>query len=375
MTRVPGLGRGVVHNLLDVIDDPLELFQSPESIRQHSVRGIGPSRGETLIDRLHRWDPEESASRLEEQRIGLLSIRDESYPDSLRSIHEPPVVLFYRGNPDLLEPCRVAIVGTRRASEEGKEIARDLARGLTRRNVVVVSGLAAGIDSAAHRGALDGEATTVAVLGNGLQQVYPARNRDLQNRMADEALVLSEYPPDQDPSRHTFPERNRIISGLSSAVLVVQAGERSGSLITADFALEQGRDVYAVPGNVNSNLHDGCHLLLKQGAGLVEEVEDLIDYLQLSGHYVPTERSVELDPESARLLEHLAEKPRHVDELVMESQLDLATVSRCLMELEDANLVLPAPGQRYQRSRDAQHARISVREPDPSEGTEEMNPD
>ncbi len=204
-----------------------------------------------------------------------VSVLDAAYPDLLRRIVDPPLVLWVRGT--LPATPAVAVVGSRNATAEGLANARRLSRGLAEAGLVVVSGLARGIDGAAHRGALDGEGCTVAVLGSGPDVIYPAGHAGLAADVLRQGAIVSEYPPGAPPLTWRFPLRNRVISGLSRAVLVVQAGEKSGSLITARAALEQGRDVLAVPGGIASGCHRGCHGLIKDGARLVETVEDILD--------------------------------------------------------------------------------------------------
>jgi DNA processing protein len=209
-----------------------------------------------------------------------LTIADPAYPDLLRRIDDPPVVLWTRGDPEALaQQPAVAVVGSRNATPEGLVCARRLARGLSEAGVLVVSGLARGIDAAAHRGALDRDGRTVAVLGNGADRTYPAAHGGLAAELVARGCLVSEYPPGTPPLPRHFPLRNRIISGLCRAVVVVQASDRSGSLITARTALDQGREVLAVPGGVASGCHRGCHALIKDGARLVETVEDILEEL------------------------------------------------------------------------------------------------
>jgi DNA processing protein len=286
---------------------------------------------------------------------------DSIYPDGLAGIYDPPPALFYRGNTDVIDATRLAIVGTRKGSELGKQFTQTLARDLADIGITIVSGLASGIDAAAHRGAINAkENATAAVLGTGVDIAYPKRNRELQQELERTGLLLSEYPPGTEPDGRHFPERNRIISGLSSAVVVVQAGVRSGAIITADFALEQGRDVYAVPGAVNDDLHKGCHRLIKEGAGLIESAEDVIDYLQVEGEFSPSDQTVVLEPEAHLLFEKIHSRPIHLNELAEETGLDHGTCSKHLLSLEDKGLILALPGQRYQRSQDAKQMTVEI---------------
>ncbi len=213
------------------------------------------------------------------QGLSLLTVFDPAYPPLLRHIPDPPIALWTQGNQGLLDEPAVAIIGSRKATTAGLALARQLARDVSRCGLVVVSGLARGIDGAAHQGALDAGGPTVAVVANGLDIVYPAEHRALTMAIARDGLIISEFPPGTRPFPAHFPLRNRIITGLCRAVVVVEAGERSGSLITARAALDQGRDVLAVPGPVAGGLHRGCHALIKDGARLVESVEDILEEL------------------------------------------------------------------------------------------------
>ena len=203
------------------------------------------------------------------------------YPTALAAIHDPPPTIWVRGRLDAFRAPMVAIVGSRRASPYGLEVARRLGADLARRQVTVVSGMARGVDSAAHRGALEGGGVTVAVFGCGVDVIYPPEHGALAARIADRGALVSEFPPGMAPLKSNFPQRNRIISGLSLAVVVVEAAEGSGSLITAEFALEQGRAVLAVPGNVLGGRNYGAHALLRDGAKLVECADDILEEIQL----------------------------------------------------------------------------------------------
>lgn len=353
----------MVNNLIDAVGDNVRaLFEQPERVHELDVKGIGEKRTETMVESLRKWELDKAAEKLSDHDIGVLSRADESYPEALAEIYDPPPALFYRGDPSVLEGTAVAIVGTRSASEHGKEVAESIARGLAEIDITVVSGLAAGIDGAAHRGALNADGPTAAVLGTGVDRTYPSRHRDLQTAVANEGVVMSEYPPGTEPKQAHFPERNRIVSGLSRATIVVQAGARSGALITADFALEQGREVYAVPGHVDEDNHRGCHMLIKQGAGLVESAEDVIDYLQIEGVFSAPGQSITLSEREAQLFERIKHQPVTIDQLVNETGISTGECSELLLELENKNLVVGLPGQRYQQSHDARHVDVMVEE-------------
>lgn len=321
-----------------------------------------------MHENIQQWDLAAARDRLSEKDVGVIGSHTQDYPDHLDNIYDPPPVLFYRGSLQSLRTPAIAVVGTRKASELGKNFAQQLARDLADYGVTIVSGLASGIDAASHRGAINAdEDRTVAVLGTGVDIAYPRRNEELQTEIERKGLLVSEYTPGTDPNARHFPERNRIISGLSSAVIVVQAGVRSGAIITADCALEQGREVYAVPGAVNDDLHDGCHRLIKEGAGLVECAEDIIDFLQVEGDFTPPDQTIAITPDQQAIYECVKSKPVHVDEIVQATGLELGFCAKNLLELENKGLILSLPGKRYQRSADAKQVDVEVAEEESDE--------
>ena len=264
--------------------------------------------------------------------------RDPGFPPLLGAIHDPPRELFLRGAGavELLAEPAVAIVGARACSAYGRAVARTLGRELAAAGVVVISGMARGVDGEAHRGALDAGGATFAVLGCGIDRDYPAAHAELARRVGERGLLLSEYGPGVEPAPWRFPARNRIIAGLCRATVVVEARKRSGALITADFALEEGREVLAVPGEITSTLSDGTNALLRLGATPVTSAADV---LEVFGLETPPQRAVPVGPAAASLLEHLRTGASTVDELVRSCGLPPADASAALVELELANLV------------------------------------
>jgi DNA processing protein len=279
------------------------------------------------------------------RRRGLrwLDATDASFPRLLAAIHDPPPGLFLRGNApqEILARPAVAVVGARACSPYGAQVARMLGRELASAGLVVVSGLARGIDGEAHRGALDAGGPTVAVLGCGIDRDYPAAHVELARRVAACGLVVSEYAPGVEPAPWRFPARNRIIAGLCAATVVVEARERSGALITADFALEEGRDVFACPGEITSTLSTGTNELIRLGAAPLTRVDDVLD--QLGASRPPADASPELGADAQEVLARL-ERPSTVDELVRASPFDAARTAVALSELELAGLVASADG-------------------------------
>jgi DNA processing protein len=264
------------------------------------------------------------------------------FPGLLRSIHDPPPGLFLRGaaDPELLSRPAVAVVGARACSGYGAAVARSLARDLAAAGLVVVSGLARGIDAEAHRGVLEAGGTTVAVLGCGIDRDYPAAHRELAQRVVETGLIVSEYAPGVEPAPWRFPARNRIVAGLCAATVVVEARERSGALITADLALEEGREVFAVPGEITSSLSAGTNDLLKLGASPLTSAADVLSSFGLE----TTPAAATVKGAAAELLELLRDAPASADELVRRAGLDAGEIARALVELELAGLAVDADG-------------------------------
>jgi DNA processing protein len=286
----------------------------------------------------------------------VLTIQDERYPDNLREIFDPPLVLYYAGNIEILKAPAVSIVGARKSSPYGRAVAERLAHDLALRGLVIVSGLARGIDSVGHWGALKG-GKTIAVLGSGLGRIYPRENRPLFEKIVETGIVLTEYPSKSPPLGFHFPLRNRIISGLSLALVVIEATRKSGSLISAKLALEENREVMAVPGNITSDLSQGVHSLIKTGAKLVEDWRDVAEELPLpwreklfseDGNKKP--KPPVLTPEEKRIYDLLPlDALTSIDELVEKSDLSVSELLYILLNLELHDLVSQRPGKLFQR--------------------------
>ncbi|RMG36929.1 MAG: DNA-protecting protein DprA [Gammaproteobacteria bacterium] len=354
LLRAPGLGPRRLLPLLEQVADPEVLLASPP-----------PNTPEKVRQALGEADREQAKRDLEwltESGNRLLPYTADDYPPLLRELADPPLALFLRGDAALLGLPQIAVVGSRNASRAGLENAHRFARHLADSGLVVTSGLAAGIDSAAHRGALAaGSGTTIAVLGTGLDRVYPARNRELAHQIAEQGLLVSEYPPGTTPLRGNFPRRNRIIAGLSLGTLVVEATLASGSLITARLAGEIGREIFAIPGSIHNPRARGCHALIRQGAKLVETgahiVEELVSQL---GRLLPEEpmtadldpgvsSAPDLDPDYRELLELMGWEPVSIDWLVTQSRFSAAEISSMLLLLELQGHVSSEPGGLFVR--------------------------
>ena len=285
----------------------------------------------------------------QQQGIAVLTWEDGEYPQRLKRIDSPPPVLYVRGRLQDGDDWAVAVVGTRKMSAYGRRVAEDVAAVLARHGVTVVSGLARGVDATAHRAALRGGGRTLAVLGSGVDVIYPPEHRRLAAEIANQGALLSEFPPGSKPEAGNFPQRNRIIAGLSLAVVVVEAGRKSGALITASFAADQGRDVFAVPGNIYAGGCEGTNWLLSQGAAPLTRPEDVLDALDVTllTRQREARRTLPEDTTERRLLDLLGEEPLHLDEISARSGLPVAQVTATLTLMELKGLVRQVGGMQY----------------------------
>jgi DNA processing protein len=336
--------------LLRECPDPVELLAAPR-------RQLGKLASDALLARLCApLEPERDAALrawLAHSTHEVLAWDDPDYPQRLLRLADPPLVLFLVGRRDLLNRPALAIVGSRNATPGGKETARAFAQALGEAGLTIVSGMALGIDGAAHEGALDTAASTIAVIGTGPDRVYPARHRALAHAIAARGAMLSEFPPGMPPLPQNFPQRNRVISGIALGVLVVEATLSSGSLITARLAGDQGREVFAIPGSIHSPFARGCHRLIREGAKLVETAQDVLDELHWQGAG-PTVRTLRapaaVEGEAGAVLAALGHDPADVDTLVARSGLTAAAVATALVSLQLAGAVATSPGGLWQRA-------------------------
>jgi DNA processing protein len=305
-----------------------------------------------LLKTRHALDLTANMASLERDGVRITTPVDVSYPALLQEIGAPPPVLYYRG--ELLETDRmaVAIVGTRRVTSYGRDMASRIAGDLARAGVTIVSGLARGVDGVAHQAALDAGGRTIAVLGSGVNRIYPPEHRNLARRIAEQGAIVSDYLPDTPPDGVNFPPRNRIISGLSLGVVVIEAPDRSGALITVDFAADHGRDVFAVPGPATATNSAGCNRIIREGARLVRNAEDVLEDLQIARRHeaVAIQQALPMNEEDRRLLAVLSSAPQHIDDLAALSDSPVAAVSARLMTLELQGLVRNAGAQHYTRA-------------------------
>ncbi len=368
LVLVPGLGPALAGRLLARFQTPRRIFDAPpDSLR--SIPGLGPKtiarlQDSALLSQI-RGQAEDQLAWLGRSGATVLTCQDPEFPARLLQIHDPPLLLFCRGRLELLSLPAVAVVGSRAATGYGERVARELGRELANHGIVVLSGMALGIDGAAHRGALDSSGLTTGVLGCGIDVIYPRQHETLFAEVGRRGLLVSEYGPGIGPARFRFPARNRIVSGLSLGVVVVEAGSRSGALITARMALEQGREVFAVPGRVDSFRSRGTHELLRQGATLVSSVDDILEELRFvttdpmeggkgstAGGLQPETEKVDTDglnPEESRVLAGLDTYPRDIDSLARAVGMEPARLHGILLQLEIMGRVRQLPGQQYER--------------------------
>lgn len=334
----------------------LQEFGSPEAIFAASMASLKACVKPEVAGGLARLPVNDLAAPglawLEDNNNHIVTLADSDYPQALLNIPDPPLLLYVKGRLDLLNRSALAVVGSRNATPQGISNAEAFARSLSDAGVCVISGMAHGIDAAAHRGALRGQGGSIAVVGTGLDKIYPAANRDLAHLLAQQGALVSEFPLGTPPLAANFPRRNRLISGMSLGCLVVEASLQSGSLITARLALEQGREVFAIPGSIHAPQSKGCHALLKQGAKLVETAQDILEELKIPlarSASAPTPQDGAQQDRPDALLDHLGFDPVDVDTLSARSGLTVSQLSAMLLSLELDGCICALPGGLYQR--------------------------
>jgi len=347
LTLTPGLGPSVVRKLLKEYGLPQRVLEQPRAtLATHaSAESISALFSEEVADAVVR-----ALEWARHPGHHVVTLADETYPRALLEIGDPPALLYAAGRIELLASPALAVVGSRNATAQGEANAESFSRALSDAGLTIVSGLALGIDTAAHRGGLAGASSTIAVLGTGIDVLYPKRNAGLAAEIGERGLLLSEFPLNTGPLAHNFPRRNRLISGLARGCLVVEAAAASGSLITARSAAEQGREVFAIPGSIHSPLAKGCHALIKAGAKLVESAEDVLT--ELSGFrptgFASTAPRATAAKESG-LLAHMGHDPVDVDLLCTRAGMSAEQVASELLRLELAGRIAVLPGGLYQR--------------------------
>ncbi len=354
LSLIPGVGSTFFKRLLDRFKTPEAVFRASKK-ELLKVEGIG----EKVVGALQNGPSEKRVKRelslLKEVGGTLLTLQDVAYPKRLRDIYDPPPLLYLRGELRKQDELAVSIVGSRRTSPYGRWVTEKISRDLVRHGLTIVSGMARGIDSLAHWGAISEGGRTIAVLGCGVDIIYPSEHRTLFTKIIDHGAILSEFPMGSPPEGGHFPKRNRIISGLSLGVVVVQASEKSGSLITAGYALEQGREVFAVPGNVGAEGSRGTNRLIKEGAKMVESSKDILEEIlpqwrkEEDAFQEVEELGKGLSDEEGSLYGILGEDPLHIDAIIRESRLDPGRVSSLLLNLELKGLISQWPGKSFSK--------------------------
>ena len=346
LTLIPGVGGETQRQLLKVFGDPEAVFRATPSALRASLGG-------GMIERLltHDCTVELDAASAWARQPGnrILTLADADYPQALLTAADPPVLLYVKGRIDLLNRPALAVVGSRNATRQGEANAEAFAAALAGAGLTVVSGLAAGIDAAAHRGGVNTEASTIAVIGTGIDRIYPAKNESLAREIAAQGVVLSEFALGTPPLPANFPRRNRLIAGLARGCLVVEAAKQSGSLITARLAAEAGREVFARPGSIHSPQSKGCHALIKQGAKLVESAQDILEELRWERIVNPAALPAVPENETNPILVALGGDPCDLDTLAARSNLPADALLAQLLPLELEGRVAVLPGGRYQR--------------------------
>ena len=357
LLHTPGIGPSTFHTLLDN-------FGSAEAVLDASTNQLSSfSLSTDTISALNNQEKPDITADLdwetESDHHHIITYADERYPAQLRDLPDAPPVLYVRGDPDYLAQPQLAMVGARSPSAAGRNTAKEFANHLSNAGITITSGLAIGIDGASHQGALEGLAGTVAVVAHGLDIVYPAQHQQLAQAISEKGAVVSEMPVGIKPQRGLFPRRNRLISALSLGTLVVEAAVKSGSLITARLALELNREVFAIPGSIHNPMARGCHQLIRQGAKLVESVDDILEDLRfplpqntpypLKTHENTPEKPKDphntLDPDHQKLLKCLAYEPASIDELVIRSKFSAAEVASMLLILELEGIIVCQDGR------------------------------
>jgi DNA processing protein len=346
LALVPGVGPKVHRTLLECFGSAEAVLAAAPSLLR-KVPGVGPTLVARIVAAETEIDAEREIQMCRDHGIAIVRNDDAQYPRLLREIHNPPTLLFIRGQIRTEDALAIAIVGTRHATSYGRQQAERLAGGLARAGLTIVSGLARGIDAAAHRGALRAGGRTLAVLGSGVMNIYPPEHRELAGEVCQQGALISESPPLSKPTSGAFPQRNRLITGMSLGVIVVEAAQRSGALISARLATEQGREVFAVPGRIDNRVAHGCHRLIRDGARLVESVDDVLEELgplveatpRGDGQVVHHPAELQLNSQELQVLNAIGGDPTSIDEVVTSSQLPIHRVLATISVLEMRSLV------------------------------------
>ncbi len=351
---IPRLGSAVIGRLVETFGSPERVFEAerPELLK---IVGLKPEAARHIAERTSVQAAEKELKKVESQGARIITFADRSYPELLKQIHNPPMMLYAKGLDFPKDKRSIAIVGSRNPTRYGFDAAETFGSDFAARGITVISGMARGIDSAAHIGCLRGGGFTVAVIGTGIDVVYPSENKTLFNKIAEKGMILSEFAMGSPPEPWNFPIRNRIISGLCEGIVVVEATKKSGSLITASLALEQNREVFAVPGSIHSFKSTGTHHLIKQGACLAEKADDVLEEMGFSAKSRKQanpatqngERTPPLDEREKKIFALLGDYPVHMDQIMREAKFEAGEAASLLMEMELKGLVKQLPGKMF----------------------------
>ena len=355
LNSIPNVGSVRARLLLDKFKSP-EIIYNIVKKRLYDIEGIGPNVIESIVNSKNEEfvnNLEKELTRIQKNNIDIITLHDKEYPYNLRNIYSSPILLYKKGNLVNEDNNSIAIVGSRNATSYGLKVAYDLARQLAKRGITIISGMARGIDSQAHKGALDAGGRTIAVLGCGLDVIYPPENKKLMNDIMNNGAVISEFSLGTIPDSKNFPQRNRIISGISRGTVIVEANKKSGSLITADFALEQGREVFAVPGPIYSRFSEGTNNLIKDGAKVVTGIEDILEELKIN-YIIDNKETESLRPDNLTqeeniIYECMSYEPLHVELLMKKSGLSINKMNTILTLLELKGIIKQLPGNQFIR--------------------------
>ncbi len=354
LNMIENANMNALHSLCKKVDHVKELFEQPHLDKLEKAE-------RTILKKIHLNKKQYlslAEKELEEIKrdgaIDIITFEDKNYPELLKKISDPPLLLYVKG--EIPKEQNIAVVGSRDSSPYGNKIAWVLSKDLAENDFTIISGLAMGIDTQAHKGAIDGQGKTVAVLGSGLKWIYPEENKELYSIIHQNGAIISEFPLHQKPDRFNFPRRNRIISGLSLGTVVIEAGNRSGALITASFALEQGREVFAVPGPISDRMSEGTNRLIKQGAKLVQDIDDILEELNFhktkkrvlfSSKKEENKKREELTQEEKKILDLMNVEPINVDIICDKTKIKINHLERILMLLEIKGYVEQVPGHKF----------------------------
>jgi DNA processing protein len=353
LNSLTDIGPVLCRRLVSVLGSPKTVFEMTMG-ELRNIEGIGENRARKILGFNH-WDAmKKELERVEKEDITLITLTDSNYPEGLKQLPDAPILIYVKGNIDDTDKYAVSIIGSRKATNYGMQTAEKISYKLASCGLTVVSGMARGIDTVSHKGALKSGGRTIAVLGSGIDVPYPSSNRGLMNTIADNGAVISEFPLGSQPLREHFPRRNRIVSALSLGVIVIEATIDSGSLITVGYALDQGKEVFAVPGNINSINSKGTNDLIKKGARLIESAEDVIEELrpQIRGILREEKNSSEkllseLSEDEKKLFSFLNSDPKHIDLIIREMEVSTGKVLSILLNLELKGIIRQSEGNFY----------------------------